>query len=130
MSVEFDSRHHLVAQTEGGFHKVQVQVGGRAEQHQATLEPLLESSLVATYVNAMTDILDPTMRRTLMTFGAAAARRVTLLRDGEVPEGAVYPSADLISNDAFLGGTEEATGDSTPGDAESDTPDQADNQSD
>ncbi|MBX3314938.1 MAG: hypothetical protein KF906_11525 [Actinobacteria bacterium] len=90
----------------------------------------LESSLVATYVNAMTDILDPTMRRTLMTFGAAAARRVTLLRDGEVPEGAVYPSADLISNDAFLGGTEEATGDSTPGDAESDTPDQADNQSD
>lgn len=90
----------------------------------------LESTLAATYVNAMTTLLDPEMRQTLMTFGAAAARRVTLLGDGEVPEGAVYPSTDLISNDAFLGGEEKAEGDSAPGDAESDTPGQADNESD
>lgn len=83
----------------------------------------LESSLAATYVNAMPEILEAEMRRTLMTFGAAAARRVTLLGDGEVPEGAVYPSTDLISNDAFLGGEEEAEGDAAPGDAEAENGD-------
>lgn len=62
----------------------------------------LESSLTATYINAVPEMLEASMRQTLMTHGGAAARRVTALSDGVVPRGALFPSTDLISNNAFL----------------------------
>lgn len=83
----------------------------------------IESTLAATYVNAMVSMLDAEMRQTLMTFGGASARRVTLLGDGELPHAAVFPPTDLIANDAFLGGEEAAEGDAEGGDAEAENGD-------
>lgn len=62
----------------------------------------LESSLTATYINAVPAMLEAELRQTLMTHGGAAARRVTALSAGVVPRGALFPSTDLISNNAFL----------------------------
>lgn len=75
----------------------------------------LESSLTATYINAMQDLIEPATRQAVMAFGGASARRVSLLGNGgsgELPTGAVYPSSDLIPTAAFLAPeTENADGD-------------------
>lgn len=70
----------------------------------------LESSLVATYLNSLGILIDMDQRRTVMAYGAAAARRVGALRpgtggaDGE----AFYSLLDLVPADAFVRGPEEA----------------------
>lgn len=72
------------------------------EEHVQSFLRNLESSLTATYVNAIPLLPEREMRQTLMTHGGATARRVTTLSAGEVPKGAVFPSTDLIANEAYL----------------------------
>lgn len=65
----------------------------------------LESSVAATYAVAVSTLLDPEWRETTMTYGAAAARRSTLLGNGgagSTPTQALLPLSDLISTKAFL----------------------------
>lgn len=62
----------------------------------------LESTLTATYIKAVQNMVDPSKREDLMSFGAAAARRSTFLSDGAIPTEALFPSTDLISNNAYL----------------------------
>lgn len=64
----------------------------------------IESTLTATYVNAVTVVLEPDVRKTLMAHGGAAARRVTLLSgngEGRLPE-ALYPPTDLVPGDVLI----------------------------
>jgi len=66
----------------------------------------LESSLAATYINAVGIFTTAEWRQQAMVFGAADARRVTYLADGgkgDYPEDPLYPPTDLIPGDAFLG---------------------------
>ena len=66
----------------------------------------LESMLAATYVSAVGVYTSPEWRQKAMTFGAASARRVTVLANGAAgtpPTGPLYPLTDLIPGDAFLG---------------------------
>lgn len=70
----------------------------------------LESSLTATYIAAVQTMLEPSLSQTLMTHGGATARRVTALSNGTVPAGAMFPSTDLISNEAYLGQAVEGEG--------------------
>lgn len=64
----------------------------------------LESTLTATYINAVGVMLEPSDRKTFMAHGAASARRVTLLSgggDGRLPE-AVYPPTDLVPGSVLV----------------------------
>ena len=66
----------------------------------------LESMLTATYVNSVGIHTSAEWRQKAMTFGAASARRVTVLANGAAgapPTGPLYPLTDLIPGDAFLG---------------------------
>lgn len=66
----------------------------------------LESMLAATYVSAVGIYTSPEWRQRAMTFGAASARRATVLANGaagEAPIQPFYPLADLIPGNAFLG---------------------------
>lgn len=73
----------------------------------------LESTLTATYINAVSVVLEPADRKTLMAHGAAAARRVTLLSgggDGRLPE-AMYPPTDLVPGEVLVDEEDEEGGD-------------------
>lgn len=66
----------------------------------------LESTLAATYINAVGVFTTAEWRQQAMIFGAADARRVTVLANagkGDYPEDPVYPANDLVAGDAFLG---------------------------
>ncbi|CAN5731391.1 hypothetical protein BH10ACT1_BH10ACT1_00120 [soil metagenome] len=66
----------------------------------------LESSLAATYINSVGIFTTAEWRQQAMIFGAADARRVTVLAnagEGNYPEDPVYPATDLVPGDAFLG---------------------------
>ncbi len=65
----------------------------------------LESSLVATYVDASGTFTTATWRARVMSFASASARRVAVLGndgDGVGPAEAMYPLRDLIPGDAYL----------------------------
>jgi hypothetical protein len=71
----------------------------------ANLASTIESSIAATYITAVGTLLDPQWRQTMMTHGAAAARRSAVLGNGgtgSAPRSALYPLSDLISTDAYL----------------------------
>lgn len=73
----------------------------------------LESTLVATYLNAVGILTGAAWRQRVMTFGAAGARRVAVLGGTPArgaPAEALYPLADLIPSSAFVGRAEEKTG--------------------
>lgn len=64
----------------------------------------LESTLVATYIDAAGTFTEADWRARVMTFGSASARRVAVLDnggEGAAPEDALYPLRDLIPNDAY-----------------------------
>src|SRR5699024_753210 len=64
----------------------------------------LESTLTATYINAVSVVLESSDRKALMAHGGAAARRATLLADGgagRLPE-AIYPPTDLVPGDVLV----------------------------
>lgn len=65
----------------------------------------LESSLVATYVDAAGTFTTAAWRARVMTFASASARRVAVLGDngdGAGPDEALYPLRDLIPSDAYV----------------------------
>ena len=81
-----------------------------------------ESTIVANAINAVGVFTGPEWRQRSMAYGAAAARRVTVLDNagqGSVPTSAFYPLTDLMPNDAFLTG-ETTTTTTAPGAAGSD----------
>ncbi len=64
-----------------------------------------ESTIVATYVAAAGTFSTAAWRARVMTFGSAAARRVTVLGNGGKganPTDSLYPLTNLISNDAYV----------------------------
>lgn len=71
----------------------------------ADLASGIESAIAATYITAVGTLLDPQWRQTIMSHGAAAARRAALFGNGGAglaPDTALYPLTDLISTDAYL----------------------------
>ncbi len=65
----------------------------------------MESTIAATYVDATGIFTTAAWRARIMTFGAASARRATVLGNGGNgvnPTDALYPLTDLISNDAYV----------------------------
>ncbi|MEZ5180251.1 MAG: hypothetical protein R2746_18735, partial [Acidimicrobiales bacterium] len=66
-----------------------------------------ESTITANAINAVGVFTKAEWRQQAMAFGAASARRVTVLDNagqGSVPTSAFYPLTDLMPNDAFLTG--------------------------
>lgn len=64
-----------------------------------------ESTITANAINAVGIFTTAEWRQRTMAFGAASARRVTVLDnagEGSVPTSALYPLTDLMPNDAFL----------------------------
>ncbi|HEX2576824.1 MAG TPA: hypothetical protein VHK88_10785 [Aquihabitans sp.] len=70
----------------------------------------LESALAATYLNAAGLLTSAEWRQRAMSFGAASARRVGLLREpdlGGTPTEAFFPLVDLIPSEAYVAVVEE-----------------------
>jgi hypothetical protein len=66
-----------------------------------------EATIAANAINAVGIFTTASWRQRTMSFGAAAARRITVLDNagqGSVPTGALFPLTDLMPNDAFLTG--------------------------
>lgn len=64
----------------------------------------LESTLTASYIEAVNVVLEPEVRKALMAYGGASARRVTLLSgngEGRLPE-ALYPPTDLVPGSVLV----------------------------
>lgn len=73
----------------------------------------LESTLTATYINAVGILTQADDRQAMMTHGGACARRVSLLGndgEGELPAAALYPPTDLITGKAMLSAEQEGEG--------------------
>lgn len=71
----------------------------------------LESTLAATYVNAVGVFTTAEWRQEAMVLGAADARRATVLANagtGDVPQDAFFSAEDLIPGAAYLGPPEAA----------------------
>lgn len=71
----------------------------------ANLAASIEASIAATYITAVGTLLEAEWRQTIMTHGAAAARRAAVFANGgtgATPTGALFPLTDLISTDAYL----------------------------
>lgn len=84
----------------------------------------VESMLAATLLVAVPSVTTGELRSLFTSVGAASARRTALLSnggEGSAPTGALYPTTDLISNDAYLpvdAPVEEAADATTEGDTE------------
>jgi hypothetical protein len=66
-----------------------------------------EATVAANSINAVGVFTTAAWRQRSMAFGAAAARRVTVLDNagqGSMPQSALFPLTDLMPNDAFLTG--------------------------
>lgn len=66
-----------------------------------------EATIAANAINAVGVFTTAAWRQKTMTFGAAAARRLTVLDNagqGSIPSSALFPLTDLMPNDAFLTG--------------------------
>ncbi|MCU1499573.1 MAG: hypothetical protein JWM47_3526 [Acidimicrobiales bacterium] len=71
----------------------------------------LESTLAATYINAVGIFTTAELRQEAMRHGAADARRMTALASasgGEVPQDAIFSAVDLIPSAAYLAPPEAA----------------------
>lgn len=87
------------------------------QEHILTFFGALESTLAATYITAVGVLSEASDRQLVMTYGAACARRMTVLSnggEGEMPLTALFPIDDLIPGAAYLDLVEEA-GDSADG---------------
>lgn len=86
-----------------------------------------EATIAANALNAVGIFTTATWRQRTMSFGAAAARRITVLDNagqGSVPTSALFPLTDLMPTDAFLTGettTTTAAPDAAGGDASTTT---------
>ena len=65
----------------------------------------LESTFAATYVTAVGAYTKAAGRQDFAQYASSAARRKAVMGDGgggQMPEGALYPTTDLIPNDAYM----------------------------
>ncbi|MEO6988259.1 MAG: hypothetical protein ABI239_06390 [Aquihabitans sp.] len=89
------------------------------QEHVLSFLADLESTLAATYITAAGVLTVASDRQLVMTYGAACARRVTVLGhggEGEMPKTARFPTDDLIPGAAYLDLAAEE-GDSPEGDS-------------